>query len=80
MRDRQPNAYHSLPDQIPPAPVACPVDRQFSPLLSGYLQNPYPELQKLNAERPIFYSTELQSLVVTRMDQMSRYRPAREFS
>lgn len=70
MSDRQPNAYHKSPDQTPPAPPACPVDRVFTPFLSSYLQNPYPALEKLNAERPIFYSTELQSLVVTRMAQI----------
>jgi cytochrome P450 len=46
------------------------VDCEFSPFRPGYLRNPYPELENLNAERPIFYSTELQSLVVTRMDQI----------
>jgi hypothetical protein len=46
------------------------VDHEFSPFQPGYLRNPYPELERLNAERPIFYSTELQSLVVTRMDQI----------
>jgi cytochrome P450 len=70
MSDSQPNAYHKSPDKTPPAPAACPVDRSFSPFQKGYLQNPYPELEKLNAERPIFYSTELKSLVVTRMDQI----------
>jgi cytochrome P450 len=68
--DRQPNAYHKSTDQTPPAPEGCPVDREFSPFQPGYLRNPYPELENLNAERPIFYSTELQSLVVTRMDQI----------
>lgn len=70
MRDRRPNAYHKSPDQTPPVPVGCPVDREFSPFRPGYLRNPYPELESLNAERPIFYSTQLQSLVVTRMDQI----------
>jgi cytochrome P450 len=46
------------------------VDVEFSPFHPGYLRNPYPELENLNAERPVFYSTELQSLVVTRMDQI----------
>jgi hypothetical protein len=46
------------------------VDREFSPFQADYLRNPYPELEELNAERPIFYSTQLQSLVVTRMDQI----------
>lgn len=46
------------------------MDREFTPFHPGYLQNPYGQLEKLNAEKPIFYSTELQSLVVTRMDQI----------
>ena len=70
MSDSQPNAYHRSPDQAPPAARNCPVDHTFSPFDSSYLQNPYPELERLNAELPIFYSSELQSLVVTRMDQV----------
>ena len=70
MSDRQQNAYHKPPDQPPLPPEGCPVDREFSPFQPGYLQNPYPELESLSAERPIFYSTELQCLVVTRMDQI----------
>lgn len=70
MSDRQPNAYHKTTDHTPPAPKGCPVNREFSPFRSNYLQDPYPELEELNAESPIFYSTELQSLVVTRMDQI----------
>lgn len=46
------------------------MDREFDPLRSDYLQNPYPELEQLNARGPVFYSTELQSLVVTRMDEI----------
>jgi cytochrome P450 len=46
------------------------VDQEFSPFRSSYLQDPYPELERLNRGRPIFYSTELQSLVVTRMEQI----------
>ena len=68
--DREPNAYHKTPERTPPAPTGCPVDREFSPFRASYLQDPYPELETLNAQRPIFYSTELQSLVVTRMDQI----------
>ena len=70
MSDRQSNAYHKSPDQTPPPPEGCPVNCEFSPFRPGYLRNPYPELENLNAARPIFYATELQSLVVTRMDQI----------
>lgn len=70
MSDRRQDPYHKSPEPIPAAPAACPMDREFSPFRSSYLQNPYPELEKLNATTPNFYSTELQSLVVTRMDQI----------
>jgi cytochrome P450 len=67
---RREDAYHRTPAPIPAAPEACPVDREFNPLRSDYLRDPYPELERLNARGPIFYSTELQSLVVTRMDEI----------
>jgi cytochrome P450 len=64
------NPYHKPPDPTPPAPAACPMDREFSPFRPAYLSNPYPELESLNADRPVFYSTQLQCLVVTRMEQI----------
>jgi cytochrome P450 len=70
MSDRHPDPYHKVPEQTPPAPDACPVDREFSPFQSDYLRDPYSELEKLNVRKPVFYSTQLQSLVVTRMDQI----------
>jgi cytochrome P450 len=70
MSERRANPYHKSPDRTPPAPRACPVDPEFSPFGAGYLRNPYPELEKLNAETPVFYSARLQSVVVTRMDQI----------
>jgi cytochrome P450 len=81
MSDRQPNAYHRSPAQTPPVPDGCPVDHEFSPFRPSYLQNPYPELETLNAETPIFYSAQLQSLVVTRMNQiLGIFRNADVFS
>lgn len=68
MGDRSATRYHKPPDRIPTAPETCPADRRFDPFRPGYLRNPYPELERLNAERPVFYSTRMQSLVVTRMD------------
>jgi hypothetical protein len=70
MSNRDPNPYHKSPEQTPPAPAACPADHEFSPFQPNYLRNPYPELEKLNSDKSVFYSTRLQSLVVTRMDQI----------
>ena len=62
--------YHRMPDPPPPPPAGCPVDHEFTPFDPAYLRNPYPQLERLNATCPIFYSTRLQSLVVTRMDRI----------
>ena len=70
MSDRSQGAYHKPPDPPPPPPVGCPVNDDFDPFAEPYLRNPYPELETLRRESPIFYSTALQSLVVTRMDQV----------
>jgi len=70
MSDRNADPYHKSPRPTPPMPAACPVDTEFSPFRTDYLRNPYPELEALSAARPVFYSTRLQSLVVTRMDQI----------
>jgi cytochrome P450 len=60
------DAYHKV--QIPPAtrPSGCPVDPSFTPFDPEYLQDPYPQLERLSAEQPIFYSEQLGYLVVTR--------------
>lgn len=74
MNDRQrptePGPYHKQSAAPPPPPSRCPIDREFTPFGPEYLQNPYPQLERLNDEQPLFYSTELQSLVVTRMDDI----------
>lgn len=62
--------YHKNPDPPPPPPSGCPVNDEFSPFDPGYLRNPYPQLERLSIEQPVFYSTQLQSLVVTRMDDI----------
>jgi cytochrome P450 len=46
------------------------VDDEFTPFHPDYLRDPYPQLERLRARQPIFYSAQLQSLVVTRMDQI----------
>jgi hypothetical protein len=68
MSDRAPGPYHKPPDRPPRPPSGCPIDREFSPFDADYLSNPYPQLERLGAERPVFFSTRLMSLVVTRMD------------
>lgn len=70
MSDHDADAYHKNPARPPPPPDGCPVDDEFTPFDPDYLKNPYSQLEKLIAEQPLFYSTRLQSLVVTRMDQI----------
>lgn len=64
------DAYHKI--HIPPAtkPSGCPVNSEFTPFKPSYLNNPYPELEQLNQEQPIFYSEALGYLVVTRMEDI----------
>ena len=64
------DAYHKV--KIPPAtrPSGCPVDHEFTPFDPQYLEDPYPELERLSAERPIFYSEQLGYLVVTRYEDI----------
>jgi cytochrome P450 len=70
MNDHDPGPYHKNPNPPPPPPAGCPVDHEFTPFNRAYLENPYPKLEQLCATQPVFYSTRLQSLVVTRMDQI----------
>ena len=60
-------AYHKLRTPAATKPTGCPVDHAFTTFTSDYLSNPYPELERLNAEQPVFYSEKLGLLVVTRM-------------
>ncbi len=64
------DAYHKV--QIPPAtrPTGCPVDHSFTPFDPDYLRDPYPQLEQLSAEQPIFYSEQLGYLVVTRYEDI----------
>ena len=64
------NAYHKV--QLPPAtrPAGCPVDHSFTPFDPDYLKDPYPQLETLSAEQPIFYSEQLGYLVVTRYEDI----------
>jgi cytochrome P450 len=64
------DAYHKV--QIPPSarPTGCPVDHDFTPFDADYLQNPYPQLEKLAEEQPAFYSEQLGYLVLTRLEDI----------
>ncbi len=49
----------------------------FDPLREPYLSNPYPFLQQLRTEEPVFYSPELVTWVVTRYHGTSAPRHRR---
>jgi len=71
MSENNSDAYHKI--SVPPAtqPTGCPVDSTFTPFNSDYLTNPYPQLEALMSEKPIFYSEELGYLVVTGMENVT---------
>ncbi len=64
-------AYHNI--RIPPRvePSGCPIDHDFTTFDANYLKNPYPQLNRLRDENPIFYSKKLGHLVLTRMADIS---------
>ena len=64
------SSYHSLEQTIAARPTGCPVDAGFSPFSDAYVADPYPELNPRREETPVFYSEELEMLVVTRMDDI----------
>ena len=59
-------SYHRVPDAVPPPPSGCPVTG-FTPFAADYLADPYAVLDGLR-DTPVFYSSELGYLVVTRME------------
>lgn len=65
------DAYHKI--SVPPAtqPTGCPVDASFTPFNDDYLANPYPQLEALMSDKPIFYAEELGYLVVTGMENVT---------
>jgi cytochrome P450 len=46
------------------------MNADFTAFTDEYLANPYPELERLRTEQPIFYSEKLGYLVVTRMEDV----------
>ena len=67
MSSAQDDAYHKIAIEPATRPTGCPVDPVFSPFNEHYLADPYPELERLLVEQPVFYAEELGYLVVTRM-------------
>ena len=63
-------SYHRVPDEVPPPPSGCPVTG-FSPFAPDYLADPYAVLDGLR-DTPVFFSSELGYLVLTRMEDVTQ--------
>ncbi|MFT5447123.1 MAG: cytochrome P450 [Gammaproteobacteria bacterium] len=63
-------AYHKVRTAPPTRPDGCPVNRDFTPFNDHYLRDPYPELERLSGEQPLFWSEKLGALVLTRMQDL----------
>ncbi|MBT8079389.1 MAG: cytochrome P450 [Gammaproteobacteria bacterium] len=63
-------SYHKVRNAAVAPPDGCPVDHEFSPYSPRYIANPYAWLQQKRENEPVFYSEELQYLVVTRMEDV----------
>jgi len=64
------DAYHKIRIAPSAKPRGCPVNHEFTPFNTDYLRDPYPELERLHDEQPIFFAEKLGYLVVTRMDDI----------
>jgi hypothetical protein len=69
-RDDMNGAYHKIRGEPVARPSGCPVDHGFTPFDAQYLRDPYPQLERLNAEQPVFYAEQLGCLVLTRMEDL----------
>ncbi len=65
------NPYHKMRSADAVVPSGCPVDHNFSPYNSDYLQDPYGPLQKFRETAPVFYAEQLGYLVLTRMQDVA---------
>lgn len=63
-------AYHKIGATKRVQPARCPIDHEFTTFNNDYLANPYPELQRVREEHPVFYSEKLGFLVLTRMEDV----------
>jgi len=64
------DAYHKIRTAASSRPSGCPIDNDFTPFNEHYLRDPYPELERLSARKPIFYAQKLGYLVITRMKDL----------
>ena len=70
MTEPRTGAYHKLPTAPKSKPSGCPFNDEFTTFAPSYLANPYPDLDRVAAEHPIFYSEQLGYLVVTKMEDV----------
>ncbi len=70
--DDHKRGYHQERGETPPPPSGCPVHQTWSPLNDDYLADPYEIATQLQADHPTVYSQQLNSLVVTEMDEIDR--------
>lgn len=70
MSTSEEGAYHKLSVPAQTQPTGCPVDHEFTTFSDDYLANPYPQLEKIRDDNPVFYSKKLGYLVVTRMEDV----------
>lgn len=74
-------SYHSLDRPVPARPTGCPMDATFSTFSEAYVADPYAELNPRREATPVFYSEELDMVVVTRMeDVVAVFRDPATFS
>jgi cytochrome P450 len=64
-------AYHQIRTEAARAPVGCPVDHDFTPLMADYVDSPYPIANRLREETPVVYAESLGFMVVTKMEDVT---------
>lgn len=64
------DSYHKVSVPAATKPAGCPVDHGFTPFNEDYLRDPYPQLETLASEQPIFYAEQLGYLVLTRFEDV----------
>ena len=70
MSNEDEGAYHNIRVAPSVQPTGCPIDHEFTTFDNNYLTDPYPELERLREQSPVFYSEKLGFLVLTRMEDL----------
>ena len=70
MSNEDDGAYHNIRVAPSVQPTGCPIDHEFTTFDNSYLTDPYPELERLREQNPVFYSKKLGFLVLTRMEDL----------